>query len=84
MLLPHAKAHPTQASALLRTWEDLSLAQQWSALEVIDLPECDCSVFRGQPKTKVRPRPPPFVGELRRGDPEGDNSQRLPSSSQWR
>ncbi|KAL8287447.1 hypothetical protein RQP46_003305 [Phenoliferia psychrophenolica] len=54
-LLPHAEAHPAQALALLRTWEDLSLAQQWNQLEVHDLEECDCTVFRGTPKNKTTP-----------------------------
>ncbi|KAK4700701.1 hypothetical protein P7C70_g5546, partial [Phenoliferia sp. Uapishka_3] len=51
-ILPFAKRYPSLASALLRTWDDLSLAQDWKNLEVVDLPECGCAVIKGVPKNK--------------------------------
>ncbi|GAA5825868.1 hypothetical protein JCM11251_000035 [Rhodosporidiobolus azoricus] len=50
-ILPYCKRYPAQASALFQTFVDLSLAQQWRDLEVVELEECGCAVLRGRPKT---------------------------------
>ncbi|BGP19100.1 hypothetical protein JCM10213_006634 [Rhodosporidiobolus nylandii] len=50
-VLPYCKRYPAQASSLFQTFVDLSLAQQWRELEVVELEECGCAVLRGRPKT---------------------------------
>ncbi|KAI0286403.1 tRNA intron endonuclease [Russula brevipes] len=40
--------YPHAASAIFQTYNDLLLAQQWSELEVVDLPQCGRCGFRGR------------------------------------
>ncbi|GAA6058255.1 hypothetical protein JCM3770_006082 [Rhodotorula araucariae] len=47
---PACKRYPHQATALFQSFVDLSLAQQWRDVEVVDLDECGCAVVRGRPR----------------------------------
>ncbi|GAA5891464.1 hypothetical protein JCM6882_004478 [Rhodosporidiobolus microsporus] len=49
-ILPYCKRYPAQASALFQAFVDLSLAQEWRDLEVVELEECGSAVLRGRPK----------------------------------
>ncbi|EMD31440.1 tRNA-splicing endonuclease subunit Sen15 [Gelatoporia subvermispora B] len=40
--------YPQAAGALFQTYNDLKLAQQWSDLEVLDLPSCSRGALRGK------------------------------------
>ncbi|PCH40198.1 hypothetical protein WOLCODRAFT_131285 [Wolfiporia cocos MD-104 SS10] len=45
--------YPRSAGALFQTYNDLTLAQQWTDVEVIDLAPCSRGAFRGRrPKTE--------------------------------
>ncbi|KAH8114430.1 tRNA intron endonuclease [Phellopilus nigrolimitatus] len=49
-----AKSYPRAAGALLSTYNDLSLAQMWKDVEVVDIPSCSRGAFRGRrPNTDV-------------------------------
>ncbi|BGP42542.1 hypothetical protein JCM10449v2_006554 [Rhodotorula kratochvilovae] len=47
---PALQRYPHQANALFQCFVDLSLAQQWRDVEVVDLDECGCAVVRGRPR----------------------------------
>ncbi|GAA5864204.1 hypothetical protein JCM8547_001291 [Rhodosporidiobolus lusitaniae] len=51
-ILPFQQRYPSQP--LFQAYVDLSLAQQWRDLEVVELEECGCAVLRGRPKTPKR------------------------------
>ncbi|GAA6007125.1 hypothetical protein JCM10207_001518 [Rhodosporidiobolus poonsookiae] len=59
-VLPACKRFPHQASSLFQAFVDLSLAQQWRDLEVVELEECSCAILRGRPK-EPRKAPPAIV-----------------------
>lgn len=40
--------YPRAAGALFQTYNDLKLAQQWTDLEVVDLPSCSRGALRGK------------------------------------
>ncbi|KAI0295679.1 tRNA intron endonuclease, partial [Multifurca ochricompacta] len=42
------KRYPRAASAIFQTYNDLLLAQQWSEIEIVDLPTCGRCGFRGR------------------------------------
>ncbi|KAF9222969.1 hypothetical protein BS17DRAFT_782888 [Gyrodon lividus] len=50
--------YPKIAGAFFQTYNDLTLAQKWTDIEVIDLPECQRGAIKGL-------RPPPATGEPR-------------------
>ncbi|GAA5964073.1 hypothetical protein JCM21900_005155 [Sporobolomyces salmonicolor] len=56
-ILPTCRRFPEQASALFQAFVDLSLAQQWRDLEVLELDHCRCAVLRGRPKTPAKSPP---------------------------
>ncbi|GAA5919366.1 hypothetical protein JCM5296_002276 [Sporobolomyces johnsonii] len=56
-ILPTCRRFPHQASALFQAFVDLSLAQQWRDLEVLELDDCRCAVLRGRPKTPAKSPP---------------------------
>ncbi|GAA6061418.1 hypothetical protein JCM10212_004476 [Sporobolomyces blumeae] len=59
-ILPHCRKFPDQAAALFQSFVDLSLAQQWRDLEVVELDQCSTVVLRGRPKTPAK-APPAIV-----------------------
>ncbi|GAA5985165.1 hypothetical protein JCM10908_002552 [Rhodotorula pacifica] len=61
LVLPACKRFPTQAGALFQATVDLSLAQQWRDVEVVDLEECNCAVIKGRPPKSGAKSPPSFV-----------------------
>ncbi|GAA6041479.1 hypothetical protein JCM8097_001896 [Rhodosporidiobolus ruineniae] len=56
-ILPACKRFPHQGAALFQSFVDLSLAQQWRDLEVVELDECGCAVLRGRPKNPKKAPP---------------------------
>ncbi|BGO94306.1 hypothetical protein NBRC10512_002756 [Rhodotorula toruloides] len=54
---PSCRRYPHQSAALFQTFVDLSLAQQWRDVEVLDLDECGCAVIRGLPREPKRSPP---------------------------
>ncbi|GAA5931481.1 hypothetical protein JCM1841_003550 [Sporobolomyces salmonicolor] len=56
-ILPTCRRFPEQASALFQAFVDLSLAQQWRDLEVLELDHCRCAILRGRPKTPAKSPP---------------------------
>ncbi|POY76363.1 hypothetical protein BMF94_0560 [Rhodotorula taiwanensis] len=61
LVLPACKRFPLQAAALFQTTVDLSLAQQWKDVEVVDLDECGCAIIKGRPLKSNPTSPPSFV-----------------------
>ncbi|GAA5946029.1 hypothetical protein JCM3775_002673 [Rhodotorula graminis] len=57
LVAPACKRYPRQAGALFQAAVDLSLAQQWRDVEVVDLEECGCAVVRGRPRLPKRALP---------------------------
>ncbi|KAI1796013.1 tRNA intron endonuclease [Ganoderma leucocontextum] len=47
-LLPHLTKYPKAAGSLFHTYNDLKLAQQWTDLELIELPRCSRCAIRGR------------------------------------
>ncbi|GAA5973170.1 hypothetical protein JCM11641_006304 [Rhodosporidiobolus odoratus] len=56
-ILPYCKRYPHQASSLFQSFIDLSLAQQWRDLEVVELEECATAALRGRPRTPSKAPP---------------------------
>ncbi|KAI0070036.1 hypothetical protein K474DRAFT_1670477 [Panus rudis PR-1116 ss-1] len=53
VLEPLITKYPAAAGALFQTYNDLALSQQWTDLEIIDVPECSRGALRGRrPKTE--------------------------------
>ncbi|KAI0831158.1 tRNA intron endonuclease [Trametes gibbosa] len=48
VLAPYLPKYPKAAGALFQTYNDLKLAQQWTDIEIIDLPECSRCGLRGR------------------------------------
>ncbi|TNY22827.1 hypothetical protein DMC30DRAFT_444883 [Rhodotorula diobovata] len=57
LVAPACALYPHQAPALFQTAVDLSLAQQWRDLTVVDLEQCQCAVLRGTPRLPKRAPP---------------------------
>ncbi|KAI8998772.1 tRNA intron endonuclease [Trametes punicea] len=52
-LSPYLVKYPQVAGALFQTYNDLKLAQQWTGLEIIDVPSCSRCALRGsRPNTE--------------------------------
>ncbi|GAA5912739.1 hypothetical protein JCM8208_004056 [Rhodotorula glutinis] len=68
LVAPACKRYPRQAGALFQAFVDLSLAQQWRDVEVIDLEECGCAVVRGRPRLPKR-APPAVVLPMALNEP---------------
>ncbi|KAM5539021.1 hypothetical protein V8D89_007244 [Ganoderma adspersum] len=47
-LSPFLTKYPKAAGSLFQTYNDLKLAQQWTDLELIELPGCSRSAIRGR------------------------------------
>ncbi|GAA5852737.1 hypothetical protein JCM9279_003951 [Rhodotorula babjevae] len=68
LVAPACKRYPRQAGALFQAFVDLSLAQQWRDVEVVDLEECGCAVVRGRPRNPKR-APPAVVLPMALNEP---------------
>ncbi|KDQ62759.1 hypothetical protein JAAARDRAFT_470479 [Jaapia argillacea MUCL 33604] len=54
ILSPYLSKYPRVAGAIFQTYNDLLLAQQWTDLDVVDLPSCSRCGFRGRrPQTEA-------------------------------
>ncbi|KAG0660932.1 hypothetical protein C6P46_004205 [Rhodotorula mucilaginosa] len=59
LVLPACKRFPAQSAALFQATVDLSLAQQWKDVEVVELDECACAVIKGRPPKASADSSPP-------------------------
>ncbi|KAF9240237.1 tRNA intron endonuclease [Melanogaster broomeanus] len=51
-------AYPKSAGAFFQTYNDVTLAQKWSNIEVIDLPECQRGAIKGLRSSLTAGEPP--------------------------
>ncbi|KAH9854089.1 hypothetical protein C2E23DRAFT_81911 [Lenzites betulinus] len=47
-LAPYLPKYPKAAGALFQTYNDLKFAQQWTGLELIELPGCSRCALKGR------------------------------------
>ncbi|KAH9160667.1 tRNA intron endonuclease [Lactarius sanguifluus] len=55
--------YPRTASAIFQTYNDLVLVQQWSDLELVDLPTCERCGFQGRRPENVSQKSDPCLSE---------------------